>query len=819
MQVFYVLINGKKRLVKRFSTLKQITTTASSGVIRVTGVQDTFSLPPKLFLNRKDRVAAVPITKQVGNTICTNYPAGVLTFPHLEHFVPAGTADRLPSLDQTRKILNKTAEIVQAAFNSVKAVCSDLPRCRACWPLYGKWLCNQLHQAIRKACPDVYIPDLTGGKLFECNDCHRSKSGSADSTNTVDTATETDNLARIFAADPGAIELFVGSSSFTPLFFVHRLYVMLVNKLMDELIFDDKALKKMVLENRIQHNKQDDDDMLVDDDDDIVVVVDDDDVDDDDDDDDDAIPGDSPDIISTAQARQVRRLKKQLADFLYSGGVHYSLSRSRWWLKRGGRYRALAKEHVNELELQFVEMFHAVVVHYLGPKKQQPHVIEDALFNKQKRDEIIRGILGRRGEYVKFFDTAAKMLPDTVDNNNSVRILVEWLDYLLCYFAVMVDWQNDEIYSWNEHQNQRFNQEKSSIIPTVLRNRGLISSDCKLAGRINDSGYWMNRFAAKMVCNSVYDRFQPGTRVVAFVGDAFHGGAGAKNAASILRESILMVDVCEHNSSKLCFICNSATISPVTFANKLHHSSSMEFRSRLSYLATKTRQQQRSRRRDRLCLSCKRLYNRDFGASINMAQIALHAMYVSFMQRTRNYEVTDDKQYWPPAFRRGRYYQIDKRLFARYKRNVKKREAKAIIKLTTHDTRSAVTASLQTAVNTQQRVLEQSTAQLVSEKSKITDFLSRIKRGGWLTYGQRRILGIIKSKLHSIENKIKAAKDLIELNGRKIEAIGNTKGIGSAKQASSSRSVQRADSEGGRYRKYSTLFSLLKDTNPPPFNF
>ncbi|KAI8866372.1 hypothetical protein GQ42DRAFT_75298 [Ramicandelaber brevisporus] len=108
MQVFYVLSNGKKRPVKRFSTLKQITTTASSGIIRATGVQNTFSLPPNLFLNRKDRIPAVPISKQVGNTICTNYPAGVLTFPQLEHFVPAGTADRLPSLDQTRKILNKT---------------------------------------------------------------------------------------------------------------------------------------------------------------------------------------------------------------------------------------------------------------------------------------------------------------------------------------------------------------------------------------------------------------------------------------------------------------------------------------------------------------------------------------------------------------------------------------------------------------------------------------------------------------------------------------------------------------------------------------
>ncbi|KAI8867845.1 hypothetical protein GQ42DRAFT_157567 [Ramicandelaber brevisporus] len=184
----------------------------------------------------------------------------------------------------------------------------------------SKWLCNQLHQAIRKACPDVEISDLSGGNSFECNDCHRSKPGSADSTNTTDTAAETDNLARIFTADPGAIELFVGSSSFTPLFFVHRLYLLLVSKLMGELRLGNSTP---------------------------------------------STSGKSADTISKSQKRQARRLKKQLADFLYSGGVHYSLSRSRWQLKKGGKFKALAKEYVNNLELNLVVAVRNAVRDYL----------------------------------------------------------------------------------------------------------------------------------------------------------------------------------------------------------------------------------------------------------------------------------------------------------------------------------------------------------------------------------------------------------------------------------------------------------------------
>ncbi|KAI8870475.1 hypothetical protein GQ42DRAFT_15525 [Ramicandelaber brevisporus] len=84
---------------------------------------------------------------------------------------------------------------------------------------------------------------------------------------------------------------------------------------------------------------------------------------------------------------------------------------------------------------------------------------------------------------------------------------------------------------------------------------------------------------------------------------------------------------------------------------------------------------------------------------------------------------------------------------------------------------------------------------------------------------QHRSLGTIKSKLHSIESKIRAAKDLIELNNSKIEAISNIKKVDSSKQATTSCSVQRADSKGSSYYKYSAQFNLLQDVNPPSFNF
>src|SRR5207237_160853 len=113
-----------------------------------------------------------------------------------------------------------------------------------------------------------------------------------------------------------------------------------------------------------------------------------------------------------------------------------------------------------------------------------------------------------------------------------------------------------------------------------------------------------------------------------FCGDGYKGGPGSKNAASILKESMMIVNVSEFNSSKLCFTCHQPGISPVIFASKLHQTHSRAFRSRSSYLATSNRQQQHSRRRNRLCLHCKRMYDRDIGASINLVHIALYGMYL-----------------------------------------------------------------------------------------------------------------------------------------------------------------------------------------------
>ncbi|KAI8871068.1 hypothetical protein GQ42DRAFT_168632 [Ramicandelaber brevisporus] len=720
--------------LSQFKSVSQLRGSLSSGNIQTVGIKSKASLASDTRVAQADRLPAVALDKSLGSRTVTNHPEQLLTIPHLEDFIDTSTADSLPGLDDIDVLLLDRRRIIVAVFEKIKK-CERLPSCRACWEPFGKWCINQLQTAIREHYPVFKITDLPGGDWFQCSKCRPATAPKVPTS----TAAANGGMARLFAADPGILQLITGCSSFTPLFFVHRMFIELVDMIMDQMRFEIEDVTNVVQEAREDDAEQAEQ---------VDSTA--------------AAPDNTQTVINKSQKELARKLKRDLAAFLFGGGVTYSLPRFDWYVKKGTPIKSIATEYINKSELGFIVIFRKAVLNYLESVCMDSDVVSECLFDGDKRDVIIRGVLGGAGkEYDDLYKHAHQMLPEIEDEAVKSKLLIRWLNEYLRYLSLLDNWQQCEILSVSEHRKQQHKPGNAFVTDLVFRNRESIAACSQLAGRINDVNYWQNKHAASLVNNAIYKCFQPGVRVVVFIGDSFNGARGAKNATSIISESMNVVKVCEHNTSRLCFLCRRATVPPVSSVKMLGDGDN-KLRARYSDLKTTDSHQSHSRNRDKLCMHCNRVHDRDNGAAVNLAQV----------ERNRGYKINDNKQYWPHEFRRGNYYKADELKVAQHKRNVSKREARVLKDIVSND---ELLAKTDMAIKAQEKKLDVVKTWRESAVAEVESFIGEIPSGGWLDEQQMKKFGSIKHTPAKIDGMARKANSLQKSLMLKAEAIKKIK--------------------------------------------